>query len=154
LIWRARLLRRSPVLSRSTTVMISSRAPRDRPEPVGVAWIGLSLHHLLAPAGPAPGMGRDKGGCPRQPFSRERRPGGIHWAAKPGSVRFGSCVHGGDGPLSDVLFSCLSESKGRWPIGRLMQRIHNWKELLLCHPPGKRRYIHIDLLFSTHFAAK
>ena len=23
---------------------------RDRPEPVDVAWIGLSLHHLLAPA--------------------------------------------------------------------------------------------------------
>jgi SAM-dependent methyltransferase len=25
-------------------------ALRDRPEPVDVAWIGLSLHHLLAPA--------------------------------------------------------------------------------------------------------
>ena len=25
-----------------------------------------------------------------------------------------------------------------------MQRIHNWKELHLCHPPGERRYIHID----------
>jgi hypothetical protein len=30
-----------------------------------------------------------------------------------------------------------------------MQRIHNWKELHLCHPPGERRYIHIDSLFST-----
>ena len=25
----------------------------------------------------------------------------------------------------------------------------NWKELNLCHPPGERRYIHIDSLFST-----
>jgi len=30
-----------------------------------------------------------------------------------------------------------------------MQRIHNWKELHLCNPPGERRYIHIDSLFST-----
>jgi hypothetical protein len=49
----------------------------------------------------------------------------------------------------DALFSGLSESTGRWPIGRLMQRIHNWKELHLCHPPGERSYIHIDSLFST-----
>ena len=30
-----------------------------------------------------------------------------------------------------------------------MPRIRNWKELNLCHPPGERRYIHIDSLFST-----
>ena len=30
-----------------------------------------------------------------------------------------------------------------------MQRIHNWKELHLYHPPGERRYIHIDSPFST-----
>ena len=30
-----------------------------------------------------------------------------------------------------------------------MQRIHNWKELHLCNPPGERRYIHIDSVFST-----
>ena len=32
---------------------------------------------------------------------------------------------------------------------QLMPRIRNWKELNLCHPPGERRYIHIDSLFST-----
>jgi len=30
-----------------------------------------------------------------------------------------------------------------------MQRIHNWKELHLCNPPGERRCIYIDSLFST-----
>jgi hypothetical protein len=30
-----------------------------------------------------------------------------------------------------------------------MRRIHKWKELHSCHPPGERRYIHIDSVFST-----
>jgi len=44
-----------------------------------------------------------------------RPPGTMQWAAKTGSERRVGFVRGADGPFSDVLFSVLSNSTGRWP---------------------------------------